>query len=53
MAEPETGSEPDEFERFDEAQPFLQLLANMLDRIVREQQNESENSGTVDARSAE
>lgn len=31
MAEPETGTEQDEFERFDEAQPFLQLLASMLD----------------------
>ena len=53
MAEPETISEPDEFERFDEAQPFLQLLANMLDRIVSEQQVEGEDSGTVDDRSTE
>ncbi len=53
MAEPETGSEPDEFERFDEAQPFLQLLANMLDRIVSEQQNEGEDTVTVDERSAD
>ena len=27
----------DGFERFDEAQPFLQLLADMLNRLAREQ----------------
>jgi hypothetical protein len=27
----------DEFERFDEAQPFLQLLAEMLNRLISEQ----------------
>ncbi len=37
MPEPEAASQEDEFERFDEAQPFLQLLADMLNRLVSEQ----------------
>lgn len=37
MPAPKNTSQPDEFERFDEAQPFLQLLADMLNRLVSEQ----------------
>jgi hypothetical protein len=33
MPEPEIMSD-EEFERFDEAQPFLQLIADLLNRIV-------------------
>lgn len=37
MPAPKHTHQPDEFERFDEAQPFLQLLADMLNRLVSEQ----------------
>ena len=37
MPEPSNPPSPDAFERFNEAQPFLQLLADMLNRLVREQ----------------
>lgn len=37
MPAPKNTPQPDEFERFDEAQPFLQLLADMLNRLVSEQ----------------
>ena len=37
MPAPRNTPQPDEFERFDEAQPFLQLLADMVNRLVSEQ----------------
>jgi len=38
---------PDEFERFEAAQPFLQLLADMLNRLVREQAEPEDESAEV------
>ena len=44
MAEPQNKSNDakheDEFDRFDEAQPFLQLLADMLDRMTGKPQTD-------------
>jgi hypothetical protein len=40
-------SQPDAFERYDEAQPFLQLLADMLNRVVREQTEPEDKSTEV------
>ena len=37
MPAPKNTPQSDEFERFDDAQPFLQLLADMLNRLVSEQ----------------
>lgn len=37
----------DAFERFDEAQPFLQLLADMLNRLVTEQTEPEDESAEV------
>ena len=36
MPEAETPPHQDEYDRFDEAQPFLQLLADMLNRLFNE-----------------
>lgn len=47
MSVPKTTPEPDEFERFDEAQPFLQLLADMLNRLVSEQTEPEDESAEV------
>ncbi len=59
MPKPEAEVHKDEFERFDEAQPFLQLLADMLNRLINEQtgpedvpaEGTEEDSGQLVARS--
>ena len=47
MPTPKNAPQPDEFERFDEAQPFLQLLADMLNRLVNEQTEPADESAEV------
>ena len=47
MPEPNSSPSPDAFERFDEAQPFLQLLADMLNRLVSEQTEPEDESAEV------
>jgi hypothetical protein len=47
MPEPNNPPSPDAFERFDEAQPFLQLLADMLNRLVSEQTEPKDESAEV------
>jgi hypothetical protein len=42
MPEPEDASHRDDFERFDEAQPFLQLLADMLNRVITGQNDQGD-----------
>ena len=37
LPESKNAPQSDDFERFDEAQPFLQLLADILNRLVSEQ----------------
>ena len=37
MPAPNKPASPDSFENFEEAQPFLQLLADILNRLVSEQ----------------
>lgn len=50
MSVPKTTPQPDDaFERFDEAQPFLQLLADILNRLVSEQSEpEGEAAGVAE-----
>ncbi len=47
MLAPKNPPQSDEFERFDEAQPFLQLLADMLNRLVSEQTEQEDESAEV------
>ncbi len=47
MPAPKNTPQSDEFERFDEAQPFLQLLADMLNRLVREQAEPEDETAEV------
>lgn len=47
MSEPKPPPHPvssDDFERFDEAQPFLQFLADLLNRLMRERNAEPANT---------
>jgi hypothetical protein len=47
MPERDDLAQQDAFERFDEAQPFLQLLADMLNRLVREQSEQEDEPAEV------
>jgi len=47
MSGPNDIPQPDAFERFDEAQPFLQLLADMLNRLVSEQAEPEDEAAEV------
>jgi hypothetical protein len=53
MPAPKNTHQPDEFERFDEAQPFLKLLAEMLNRLVTEQTEPEHEVAEVAAEVAE
>ena len=52
MPGPNDTPQPDAFERFDEAQPFLQLLADMLNRLVSEQAEPEDEAAEVAEESA-
>ena len=47
MPERDDPVQQDAFERFDEAQPFLQLLADMLNRLVSEQAEPEDETAEV------
>lgn len=47
MPAPKNTSQSVEFEPFDEAQPFLQLLADMLNRLVSERTEPEDKSAEV------
>lgn len=47
MPEHDDPAQQNEFERFDEAQPFLQLLADMLNRMVSEQTEPEDETAEV------
>ena len=47
MPERDDPAQQNAFERFDEAQPFLQLLADMLNRLVNEQSEPEDESAEV------
>jgi len=47
MSERDDPVQKDAFDRFDEAQPFLQLLADMLNRLVREQDEPKDETAEV------
>lgn len=47
MPGPNDTPQPGEFERFDEAQPFLQVLADMLNRLASEQTEPEDEAAEV------
>lgn len=52
MPERDDPMQQDAFERFDEAQPFLQLLADMLNRLVSEQAEPEDETAEVAEKTA-
>ena len=47
MPERDDPAQQNEYERFDEALPFLQLLADMLNRLVNEQTEPEDESAEI------